>query len=193
MSPAPRGRVLFVTGVSGGGKGTVIEGLRRRHPDLAWSVSLTTRAPRPGEVDGEHYHFVDDATFDDVIETAGFVEWEKVYGHRSGTPRAPIDAWLGQGRDVLAEGDPRGARALKAAYPGAVVVFLRPPDMAAQRERLVARGTTGVDLERRLDAAARELDMAADFDAVVVNDTVDGTICQVERLFSLSDASTEED
>jgi guanylate kinase len=155
-------------------------------------VSLTTRKPRPGEVDGVHYHFVDDSTFDEMIAGHGFVEWAHVYGHRSGTPRGPIEAWLAEGRDVLVEGDPQGALAFKAAYPTSVVVFLRAPDLESQRERLVARGTTGADLERRLALSERQIAEAASFDAVVVNDDIDETISQVERLFSLSEQDPEQ-
>lgn len=184
--------MLYLTGVSGGGKGTVVDALRRRHPHLAWSVSLTTRKARPGEVDGVHYHFVDDATFDAIVDEGGFVEWATVYGHRSGTPRGPIEKWLAEGRDVLVEGDTQGASAFKAAYPESVVVFLKAPDLASQRERLVARGTTGEDLERRIAVSEQQIAEAAGFDAVVVNEDVDETIRHVERLFSLPEQDPEQ-
>lgn len=191
-STSGHGRVLYLTGVSGGGKGTVVDALRRRHPELAWSVSFTTRKPRPGEVDGVHYHFVDDATFDAMVDDDSFVEWAHVYGHRSGTPREPIENWRAGGRDVLVEGDTQGAFAFKVAYPDSVVVFLKAPDLASQRERLMARGTTGEDLERRMAVSERQIAEAACFDAVVVNEDVDETIRQVERLFSLSEQDPEQ-
>lgn len=183
LTEQAHGRVLCVTGVSGGGKGTVIDVIRGCHPDLAWSVSMTTRPQRPGEIHTEHYDFVDDETFDKVVADGGFLEWAHVYGHRSGTPKAPIDRWLADGRDVLIEADAQGALAIKEAYPGAIVVFLQPLDKAIQRTRLTERGTTGSDLERRLAEVDRELSLAGHFDAVVINDELDVTIDEVERLF----------
>lgn len=168
--------------MSGGGKGTVVARIRERHPDLWLSVSATTRAPRPGELDGEHYHFVDDAAFDTLEATGGLVEWVPVYGHRSGTPRAPIDAALAAGRDVLLELEVNGAEFVHENWPDAVVVFLVTPDAEVQRRRLTERGTTGADLETRLAEAAAETERARRFACVVVNDDLDEAVDAVDAI-----------
>lgn len=180
-----RGRVLCVTGVSGGGKGTVVAALRARHPDLAWSVSVTTRAARPGERDGEHYRFVDDPTFDRLVEDDALVEWARVYDNRYGTPAAPIDAAVSTGRDLLLEVDVQGAEFVRARYPDAEIVALRPPDETTQRRRLVDRGTNDPDdIELRLAQAADEMRRARVIGAhEIVNDRIEDTVADVERLF----------
>jgi len=176
------GRVLCVFGVSGGGKGTVITELTRRHPDIWFSVSVTTRAPRPGEVDGVHYHFVDDDTFDELLRSGGLVEWVSIYGNRYGTPKAPIEAALTEGRDVLLDVEVAGARFVKATWPDARIVFLVPPDAEVQRERLVGRGTTGADLERRLAEAEAQTAEARQFATLVVNDDLETTVDEVDGI-----------
>lgn len=156
--------------------------LRDRHPELWLSVSATTRPPRPGEVDGDHYHFVDDAAFDDMVASGGLVEWVQIYGHRSGTPRAPIDAALGCGHDVLLELEVRGAAFVHDTWPDARIVFLVAPDAEVQRQRLSGRGTTGADLERRLGEAAAETDAARRFATIVVNDDLETAVDAVEAI-----------
>jgi len=168
--------------VSGGGKGTVVSRIRERHPDLWLSVSATTRAPRPGEVDGVHYHFVDDDAFDELAASGGLVEWVPVYGHRSGTPREPIDTALAAGRDVLLELEVNGAEFVHATWPDAVVVFLVAPNPDVQRRRLSDRGTTGADLERRLSEAAAETDRARRFAHIVVNDDLETAVDEVDAI-----------
>lgn len=183
--PPFSGRVLCVTGVSGGGKGTVVAALRERHPDLAWSVSVTTRPPRSGERDGEDYHFVDDAGFDRLVADDALVEWAHVYDRRYGTPAAPIDAAVAAGGDLLLEVDVQGAEFVRARYPDAVIVALRPPDAATQRERLVARGMNDPhDLELRLAEADDEMRRARAIGVhEIVNDRIADTVDEVERLF----------
>lgn len=156
--------------------------LRERHPELWLSVSATTRPPRPAEVDGVHYHFVDEATFDDMVARGSLVEWVQIYGHRSGTPRGPIDTALHEGRDVLLELEVRGAAFVHDTWPDARIVFLVAPDAATQRERLSLRGTTGADLERRLDEAAAETGVAASFATIVVNDDLEAAVDAVEAI-----------
>lgn len=168
--------------MSGGGKGTIVSRIRERHPELWLSVSATTRAPRPGEVDGEHYHFVDDAAFDALASSGGLVEWVPIYGHRSGTPRAPIDAALAAGHDVLLELEVNGAEFVHATWPGAVVVFLVTPGPDVQRQRLARRGTAGADLETRLAEASAETERARRFAHVVVNDDLDTAVDAVDAI-----------
>lgn len=159
----------------------MVRRLLEARPDLVFSVSHTTRAPRPGEVDGVHYRFVSDAEFDAMIQTGGFLEWAQLYGgHRSGTPTAEVEAALAEGRDVLLEVDVQGARSVRGRVPDAVLVFLRPPSEAELARRLRARGTEeGPALERRLAEARREIAESDWFDHEVVNDDVDAAVGEV--------------
>jgi len=169
---AVRGRLVVLAGPSGVGKSTVVTALRPRLPSLYFSVSVTTRAPRPGEVDGRDYHFVSDAEFDRMIADGDLLEWAEIHGgiHRSGTPREPIERRLSAGLPALVEVDLAGARNLRRAMPEAFLVFLSPPSWEALVERLVGRGTEPPEVvERRLRTAREELAAQSEFDAVVVN------------------------
>jgi guanylate kinase len=148
--------------------------------DLVLSVSATTRDPRPGEREGVDYFFVDDAEFDRMFADGELLEWVQVYGHRSGTPRAFVEAERAAGHDVLLEIDVNGARWVHKREPNAVLIFLMPPSAEELERRLRARGTEDPDLlARRLDEAASELDEAGWFDHVVVNDDVERATAQV--------------
>jgi guanylate kinase len=163
---------MVLSGPSAVGKSTVVRCLRERVPDLHFSVSATTRAPRPGEVDGIDYHFVSAERFDQLIARDDLLEWAEIHGglHRSGTPAGPIREATACGHPVLIEVDLAGARAVKAAMPEAITVFLAPPSWAALEARLVGRGTeTPEVIERRLATARAELAAQSDFDEVVVN------------------------
>lgn len=139
-----------------------------------WSVSANTRPPRPGEVDGVDYHFVSREEFERIRDAGGFLEWFDVYGQLKGTLRAPVEAALAAGRDVLLEIDVQGALAVRAQFPDALLVFLRAPDAKVQESRLRGRETDDEEqLARRLETARREEALADRFDAVVVNDDVD--------------------
>jgi len=174
---APRGgrsRLVVLAGPTAVGKGTVAAHIKAHHPEIHLSVSATTRPPRPGEVDGEHYFFVDDAEFDRLVATDALLEWATVHNaHRYGTPRAPIDAALAQGQAVLLEIDLQGARQVRAAEPSATLVFLLPPSWDELVQRLVGRGTEGdAERVRRLKTAKTELASQNEFDFRVVNDDV---------------------
>jgi guanylate kinase len=170
-------RVVVITGPSGVGKGTLIRLLRERLPQLGLSVSATTRAPRPGEVDGADYHFLSDADFDRRVTEGAFVEHAEYAGRRYGTLRDELERRSGAGEPVVLEIEVEGARQVRAAMPGALQVFIAPPSREALRERLVGRGTDAADvIERRLEVAERELDAQHEFGHVVVNDRLEDAV-----------------
>jgi guanylate kinase len=177
--------VVVLSGPSAVGKSTVVRCLRDRLPELFFSVSATTRAPRPGEVDGVDYHFVDAARFQELIDTGELLEWADIHGglHRSGTPAEPVRAAAAAGRPVLIEVDLAGARAIKASLPSVVTVFLAPPSWEILEARLAGRGTESAEVRRRRLATARE-EMAAqgDFDTVVVNRRLEDACAELVSL-----------
>jgi guanylate kinase len=165
-------RVVVLSGPSAVGKSTVVRCLRDRLPDLHFSVSVTTRAPRPGEVDGVDYSFVTAELFQQLIDDGALLEWAEIHGglHRSGTPAAPIREATEAGHPVLIEVDLAGAQAVKHAMPEVISVFLAPPSWEALESRLSGRGTeTAEVMARRLATARAELAAQNDFDVVVVN------------------------
>jgi guanylate kinase len=176
--------LVVLAGPSGVGKGSIVRALLDRDPNLWFSVSMNTRAMRPGEVDGVDYWFVDRPEFERVRDEGGLLEWFQVYDDLKGTPRAPVDEHLAAGADVLLELDVQGARAVKAAYPDAVLVFVRPPSRDEQRDRLFARDPDAdpAALERRLDQAEAEERLAIDFDHVVVNDSLSRAVDEVAAI-----------
>ncbi len=183
--------LLVLAGPSGVGKGTVGRALLAREPNLAWSVSATTRAPRAGEVDGVDYHFVTRAEFERTRAEGGFLEWFEVYGQLKGTPRAPVEAAVAGGRDLLLEIDVQGALAVKEQFPEALLVFLRAPDAEVQEARLRRRGTDDEDqLATRIETARREEALADRFDAVVVNDEVERAVAEVAAILEARRAGT---
>ncbi|MCR2828086.1 guanylate kinase [Microbacterium sp. zg.Y909] len=181
---AGRSRLIVLAGPTAVGKGTVAAYIKEHHPEIMLSVSATTRAPRPGEVEGEHYFFVDDAEFDRLVRDGELLEHATVHNHhRYGTPRAPIDAALADGRTVLLEIDLQGARQVRAAEPSATLVFLLPPSWDELVQRLVGRGTEGdEERARRLRTAKVELAAQGEFDYRVVNDDVAHAAAEVAKI-----------
>jgi guanylate kinase len=181
-----KGRLVVLVGPSAVGKSTVVRCVRERLPELVFSVSATTRDPRPGEVDGRDYRFVSRAEFDAMIESGDLLEWADIHGglQRSGTPAAPVRAALAEGLPVLIEVDLEGARSIRRVMPEAVLVFLAPPSWEELVDRLRSRGTESPEvIERRLATARVELAARDEFDTVIVNDTVTSACAQLVSLF----------
>jgi guanylate kinase len=174
-----------LSGPSAVGKSSVVRCLRERIPNLHFSVSVTTRAPRPGEVDGVDYHFVSAARFQQLIDQGALLEWAEIHGglQRSGTLAEPVRAAIAAGLPVLIEVDLAGARAVKRAMPEVIAVFLAPPSWEDLEARLIGRGTeTPAAMERRLDTARTELAAQDDFDEVVVNTRLESACAELVSL-----------
>jgi guanylate kinase len=170
ISSRRRGILFIVSAPSGAGKTTLIKKLLRIFPDIALSVSYTTRAPRPGERPGKDYHFVSEKKFTSLRSRSGFAEWARVHGALYGTPRAPLERAARRGRDVLLDIDVQGARKIKRLYPGAVSIFVMPPSWRVLEQRLARRGTDGRQtILTRLENARREIREIVRYDYIVFN------------------------
>lgn len=180
-------RVSVISGPTAVGKGTVVARLKQLHPAVYVSTSATTRPPRPGEVDGVHYHFLTEEAFDDLVARDGLLEWAVVHGrHRYGTLRRPVDEAVARGEAVVLEIDLQGARQVRQSYPDAQQIFLEPPSWDELVRRLVGRGTeTPEQQERRLVTAKEELARTDEFDHVVVNREIDQTVEDLVGLLGL--------
>lgn len=179
--------ITVISGPAGVGKGTVVQRLRSEHPQVWVSVSATTRPPRPGELDGQHYRFVSDAEFDQMIATGGLLEWATVHGkHRYGTPTDAVAQMAASGRPVILEIDLQGARQVRERLPEAQFVFLTPPDWAVLEGRLRGRATESAEqVNRRLQTAKVELAAQDEFDTVIVNDELGATVKQLVSFLGL--------
>lgn len=179
--------VTVLSGPAGVGKGTLVNELRRRHPEVWLSTSVTTRAPRPREVDGKHYHFITEKHFDELLEVDGLLEWALVHGvARYGTPRAPVDEAVANGHQVLLEIELQGARQIRRSMPDACFVFVAPPSWDELVHRLVGRGTESeAERERRLATARVEMAAEGEFDHVVVNDRIPRAVDELVDLMGL--------
>jgi len=188
----PAARLVVLAGPTAVGKGTVAACVRQNHPDIWISVSATTRAPRPGEIDGVHYHFVSDAEFDRLIAEDGLLEWAVVHGAaRYGTPRAAVEEQLASGRSALLEIDLQGARQVRERMPEAFMVFLKPPSFDELVRRLTGRGTEDAEeRDRRLRTAHVELAAEGEFDATIVNSDVETACSELVDLFGQAGRST---
>jgi len=178
-----RGLVVVVSGPSGVGKGSVHAGLHGLLEGLEVSVSVTTRAPRPGEREGVAYHFVDDVAFDSMVAGGALLEWAEYAGHRYGTPRGPLEEAVDQGRTVLLEIEVQGALQIRTRMPEALQILLVPPAFAELERRLRDRGTEDeATIQARLEVARNEMAARDAFDHVVVNDDLDRATAEVARL-----------
>lgn len=180
------GRLIVVAGPTAVGKGTVVSRVRELYPAAQFSVSATTRAPRPGEIDGVHYYFVTPEQFDALVQTGQMLEWAVVHGeNRYGTPLKPIVDALNSGQSIILEIDIQGARQVKEAMPSALLVFLLPPSWDELVRRLTSRATeSDAEQQRRLETAQAELEAQDAFDITIVNDDVDRVAKAVVELLT---------
>jgi guanylate kinase len=186
------GNVFVVSAPSGAGKSTLTQRLVRSVPGLVFSISFTTRQPRPGEVDGRDYFFIDDARFDAMIREGDFVEWVQVYGHRYGTGRGWLTGVLATGLDVLLDIETTGALNLHRAMPEACMIFILPPSAEALEQRLRSRGKDSDEQIRiRLQHARHELELYPAYDYLVMNDDLELAYQQFESIIHATRVTRE--
>lgn len=177
------GLLIVVSGPSGVGKGTVCAALRKRMPELTYSVSATTRAPREGEQEGVNYFFKTVPEFKRMIQNDELIEWAQYVGNYYGTPRRFVEETLASGKDILLEIEVQGAVQVKQRFPQGIFIFLVPPTMEDLRERILNRGTeTETSLTNRLDAASDEFKQIHQYDYVVINDEVESACERVRAI-----------
>jgi len=175
---------MAVTGPSGSGKTSVCKALLEMFPRLRFSVSLTTRPPRPAETEGKDYHFVSEAEFRDRIRRGDLIEWAENYGKLYGTSRETVEAALREGHDLLLDVDTRGARALKKAWPRGIFIFIVPPSIEVLEKRLQGRGSENEEsIRRRFDNALAEIRELVWYDYIIVNDELDNAIDRLRSIY----------
>ena len=169
-----KGTLILFSGPSGVGKDTVLEVVLNKNKDLQKSISLTTREIRDNEIDGNDYYFISREAFDDMIKNNEVLEFAQYGKNFYGTPKAPIDKWLSEGKTIILKIEVQGAKKIKELYPDAVGIFIMPPSMDELEKRLRFRGTESEDdIQRRLDIAKSEIEKSVDYDYLVVNDEID--------------------
>ncbi|MBO8127692.1 MAG: guanylate kinase [Peptococcaceae bacterium] len=180
-----QGLLLVISGPSGVGKGTICRVLSQRLPNVYLSVSATTRAPRPGELDGKDYYFIDEPQFIKMINNNELLEWAKVYRYYYGTPRRPVFNALDEGRHAVLEIDVQGGLQVKRRAPDAVLIFIVPPSQEELRCRLLKRNTDAADeIEERLAWASREMAALKEYDYAVINDRVEDAVAKIEAIIT---------
>ncbi|MBF2066256.1 MAG: guanylate kinase [Calothrix sp. C42_A2020_038] len=176
-----QGKLIVLTGPSGVGKGTLMRTLLQRHPELYYSVSATTRQPRPGEVDGKHYHFIDRNKFEQLVARGEFLEWAEFAGNYYGTPRQAVLNQINSGKSVVLEIELSGARQIRKSFPSAKSIFILPPSLAELEKRIRGRGQDPEDaIARRLHRANEEIQAANEFDIQIINDDFETALNSIE-------------
>lgn len=178
-----KGKLFVISGPSGAGKGTICRNILEEEKDIKFSVSMTTRRPRNGELHGVHYYFTDHEEFRRLIAEEGFMEHAEVYGNFYGTPRKQVVDWIEEGRDVILEIDVQGALQVKRSYPEAVLVFILPPSMEELKSRIQGRGSeTEETMKKRLGAALQEISLIGRYDYRVINNRLPDAIDSVKAI-----------
>jgi guanylate kinase len=177
------GKLIVLTGPSGVGKGTLMQKLLQLHPELYYSVSATTRSPRPGEINGQNYYFITRSQFEKLVAQGEFLEWAEFAGNYYGTPRAAVLEQIQSGKLVILEIELEGARQIKASYPNALSIFILPPSFSELEKRIRGRGQDSQEaIARRLNRAQEEIEAAAEFDLQIVNDDFETALNQIEAV-----------
>jgi len=180
------GNLTVLTGPSGVGKGTIVRKILDKHSDVWLSISATTRQPRAGETDGQHYFFLEKKEFQKIIENEGFLEWAKFSNNFYGTPKKTVKEKIEEGTDVLLEIELEGARQIRKSYPEALQIFIAPPDLAELEKRIRGRGTeTEESILDRLEIANKEINASKEFDSVVINEDINKAFREIEILMDL--------
>lgn len=176
-----KGKLIVLTGPSGVGKGTLVQVLLQRHPELYLSISATTRSPRPGEVHGQHYYFISRADFEQMISDGALLEWAEFAGNYYGTLRLPVEQKIAEGKTILLEIELEGANQISASLPDALRIFILPPSFSILEQRLRDRAQDSeAAIVRRLQRAQIEMDAAKEFDLQIVNDDLETALQQLE-------------
>ncbi len=175
------GQLIVFTGPSGVGKGTLLKAQRQRHPELLLSISATTRSPRPGEIHGKDYYFMNRAQFDRSVAEGEFLEWAQFAGNCYGTPRAPVEEQIRKGHSIVLEIELEGAKQVRSSFPEAFSIFILPPSLKELERRLRSRASDSeAAIARRLKRAVDEIAAAREFDLQVVNDDLDTALEKLE-------------
>lgn len=177
----PVGKLIILTGPSGVGKGTLMRSLVQRHPELHYSVSVTTRSPRPGEIDGKDYYFVSRREFEQLVAAGELLEWAEFAGNYYGTPREAVINQVRSGKCVVLEIELEGARQIRASYPSAFSIFILPPSMSELEKRIRGRAQDSEEaIARRLHRAEEEISAADEFALKIVNDDFETALNTIE-------------
>lgn len=178
-----KGHLVIISGFSGAGKGTIVQKLVKEYDNYALSISMTTRKPRPGEINGVHYHFVTDEEFEQCIADDGMLEYAGYCSHYYGTPIAFVDKQMKEGKDVILEIEIQGAMKVKEKFPDALLLFVLPPSAKKLKERLVGRGTETMEvIDQRMKRALEEAKGILNYDYIVINDQLEDSVKQVNTI-----------